>query len=153
MHLAVPGAVAHLSEIKRTLNQGGVDQAWLSLAFHSNIMDWKAPAIQAASMPTHLIEIIRHELTHLGFCNTYELGAGGVWLDPAGMGQSRVWRDPWPADVTLGLVSQTNPHGAITNSDLYLAALVIQEATLLEEVPKACMAAPRSGSDNTPTFS
>ena len=27
MHLAVPGAVAHLFHIQRALNQGGVDQA------------------------------------------------------------------------------------------------------------------------------
>ena len=32
--LAVPGAVAHLFHIQRALNQGGVDQAWLSPDFH-----------------------------------------------------------------------------------------------------------------------
>ena len=47
----------------------------------------------------------------------------------------------------------TNPKGTITNSDLELAALVLQEANLLGAVPKASMAAPRSGSDNTPTVS
>ena len=41
----------------------------------------------------------------------------------------------------------------ITNSDLKLAALVLHETTLLEAVPKTRMAAPRSGSDNTPTVS
>ena len=46
-----------------------------------------------------------------------------------------------------------NPQGTITNSDLELTALVLQEVTLLETVPKACMAALRSGSDNTPTVS
>ena len=34
MHLAVPGAVAHLFHIYRALNQGGVYWAWLSPAFH-----------------------------------------------------------------------------------------------------------------------
>ena len=47
----------------------------------------------------------------------------------------------------------TNPQGTIANSDLELAALVLQEATLLEAVPKARMEEPRSGSDNTPTVS
>ena len=37
MHLAVPGVVAHLSHIQRALNQGGVDQAWLSPDFHREL--------------------------------------------------------------------------------------------------------------------
>ena len=41
----------------------------------------------------------------------------------------------------------------ISNSDLKLAALVLQKATLLEAFPKAHMAAPRLGSNNTPTVS
>ena len=41
----------------------------------------------------------------------------------------------------------------ITNSDIKLAILILQEATLLEAVPKARMATPCSGSDNTPTVS
>ena len=41
----------------------------------------------------------------------------------------------------------------ITNSDLELADLIIQEATLLKSAPKSRMAAPHSGSENTPTAS
>ena len=54
MHLAVPEAVAHIFHIQCALNQGGVDQARLSPAFHCKISDWKALALQAASQPTHL---------------------------------------------------------------------------------------------------
>ena len=50
-------------------------------------------------------------------------------------------------------VSSTNPQGTITNSDPNLATLVLQEANLLEAAPKDRMAAPPSGSDNTPTVS
>ena len=96
MHLAVPGAVAHLFRIQRALNQGKVDQAWLSLDFHRKFTDWKVLALQAASQPTHLAEIVRQEPTHLGFCDASGLGAGGVWLDPARTGQHLVWRLPWP---------------------------------------------------------
>ena len=38
-------------------------------------------------------------------------------------------------DIFDDLISSTNPQGKITNSDLELAALVLQEATLLEAVP------------------
>ena len=49
MHLAVPGAVAYLFRIHCALNQGGVYQAWLYPAFHCNLADWKALALQAVS--------------------------------------------------------------------------------------------------------
>ena len=76
-----------------------------------------------------------------------------MWLDPARTGQNLIWRLPWPPNIVNKLVSSANPQCKITNFDLELAALVLQEATLLEAVPKASMAAPRSGSDNTPTVS
>ena len=144
MHLAVPGAMAHLFYIQRALNQGGVDQAWLSPDFHRELDNWKALALQAASRLTYLAEIVRWEPTHLGFCDVSGLGAGGVWIDPARTGQNLVWRLPWPPDILTSLVSSTNPQGTITKYDLELAALVLQEATLLKIVPKARMVAPHS---------
>ena len=76
-----------------------------------------------------------------------------MWLDPARTGQNLVWQHPWPPDIIESLVSLTNPQITITNYDLELAALFLQEATLLEVAPKACMMTPWSGSDNTPTVS
>ena len=91
MHLAVPGAMAHLFYIQCALNQGGVDRAWLSPAFHCKLVNWKELTLQAASRPTHLAEIVRQEPTHLGLYNTSVLRAGGVWLKPARTGQNLVW--------------------------------------------------------------
>ena len=64
-----------------------------------------------------------------------------------------MWIHPWPADIITDLVSSTNREGEITNSDLELAALVLHEATLLTAVHEARLAAPRSRSNNTCTFS
>ena len=153
MHLTVPGAVEHPFHIQRALNLGGVDRAWIYLAFHSKFADWKELALQTESQLAHLAEIVRQEPTHLGFCDASGLGARGVWINLTGTGQNLVWQITWPPDIVTSLVSSTNPYGTISNSDLELAALVLQEATLLKAVPKARMAAPRSGSDNTPTFS
>ena len=49
MHFAVPGVVTHLFHIQCALNQGGVDQAWISPVFHSELANWKALALQAIS--------------------------------------------------------------------------------------------------------
>ena len=153
MHLAVPGVVAYILHIQRALNQGGVDRACLSPAFHRELADWKVLALQAASRTTHLAKNFRQGHTHLGFCDASGLEAEGVWLNLGGTGNNLVRLHPWPADVTAELVFSTNPHDTITNSDLGIDALVLKEATLLESVPKACMSAPRLGSDNTLTVS
>ena len=84
MHLAVPGSVGGLFHIQRALNQGEVDWEWIYLAFHLKLADWKTLVLQAAPRPTHLAEIVRWEITHLGFCDMSGLGAGGAWLDPDG---------------------------------------------------------------------
>ena len=76
-----------------------------------------------------------------------------MWLDPARTGHNLVCQHPWTPDIITSLVSLTNPHGTIANSDLKLAALVLQEATLLEAVPKARTVAPCSGYDNIHTVS
>ena len=94
MHLAVPGAMAHLFHIQHALNQGRVDRACLSLVFRRKLTNWKALALQVASHLTHLAYIVRREPTHLGFCDTSRLGAGGVWLNLARMGHNLVWRHP-----------------------------------------------------------
>ena len=49
------------------------------------------------------------------------------------------------------LVSTGNPHGRITNSDLELAALVIQEDTFPFVSANPEWRAPFTGSDNMPT--
>ena len=109
IYLTMPGAVAHLFHIQRMLNQGGVDRSWLSTAFHHELDDWKALALQAASRPTHLSEIVRQEPTHIGFCDALGLGAGGMWLGPARTGQNLVSRLLWPPDIVASLVYSTNP--------------------------------------------
>ena len=125
MHLLVPGAMDHLFHVQRALNQGGMDRAWISPAFHRELADWKALALQAASRPMHLAEGVRQELTHLGFCDASGLGAGGVWLDLARKSHTLVWRIPWPPEIVTSLVSSTNPEAKITNSDIELAAPVL----------------------------
>ena len=105
MHLAVPGAVAHLYHIQRALSQTGTDRAWLSPDFYREIPDWPTLADQTADRPIHLDKIVRPELTHLGFCDASGLGARGVWLDSSNSGKDLVWHHPWPADIIANLIS------------------------------------------------
>ena len=51
MHLAVPGAVAHLYHLQRVMAQGAADRACLSPEFHRNSAGWWALADHTAAVP------------------------------------------------------------------------------------------------------
>ena len=76
-----------------------------------------------------------------------------MWLYPYRLGGQLLWIHPCTSDIIANLISSTNREGESTNSNLELAALVLREATLLAAVPDTSLAAPHSGSDNTPTVS
>ena len=67
MHLAVPGAVAHLYHIQSALTKGGKDRGCLPADFHHEISDWSTLVAQMVAITTHLSEIVRRGPTHLGF--------------------------------------------------------------------------------------
>ena len=126
---------------------------WLSLAFYQEIADWWSLAKQMVARPTHLDDIFHQETTHLGFCNNSIIGAGGMWINPTKLGTSIMWNRPWPSYITDALVSETNLWGTLTNSDLNIAALILNKSTLLTEFSEAITTAPSSVSDNTLTVS
>ena len=103
--------------------------------------------------PTYIAEIVQRLPTDLGYTDASGKGLGGVWLDINHPGPHYVWRLQWPKDITDDLVSLTNPGGRITNSDLELVALVLQEATFHLVSLAPAWRAPSTGSDNTPTVS
>ena len=63
-----------------------------------------------------------------GACDAAAPGMGGVAFIPLPDGTIRLilWRERFPASVQAALVSDKNPHGTITNSDLELAGSVAQ---------------------------
>ena len=64
-----------------------------------------------------------------------------------------MWRHLWPPDIINTLISDRDPEGNLEKSNLELSVLVLHRATLLGTYPEATVAAPQSGSDNTPTVS
>jgi hypothetical protein len=63
-----------------------------------------------------------------------------------------LWRATFPKEISKNLVSFKNPKGRITNSDLELAAGVIQNDVAAHNFD-ICERTIASGSDNTPTLS
>ena len=130
MHLAIPGAVGNFYRLQMDLmaaNHSSHATAYLSKDFHRDVYFWQYLCVDMGSQLTFLAEIVHHLATDVGYTNASGLGCSGVWIDPNEDGAHYVLRLPWTEDIMLDLVSTDNTHGRITNSDLELAALVLQE--------------------------
>ncbi len=105
-----------------------------------------------ASRPTHIHEIVPRAPDYIGLCDASGFGAGGVWfggekgLDPV------IWRVDFPKQIRDALVSDANPKGTLTNSDLEMAGTLLQ-AIVLEQVTNMRHAHTLTFCDNTPAVS
>ena len=82
-----------------------------------------------ASRPTSVHELLQGASDAIGYCDAAGEGAGGVWFSPD-LPDPIVWRVPFPLDIQNAIVSDSNPDGTITNSDLELAGVVLHIAVL-----------------------
>jgi hypothetical protein len=83
-----------------------------------------------ASRPTHVSELVQGSLDYASCCDASAWRVGRVWFGGDEELPSIVWRQRWPQDITDAVVSTTNPDGHLTNSDLEMAGVVLQEAVL-----------------------
>jgi hypothetical protein len=68
------------------------------------------------------------------YCDASAFGAGGVWFSGTSLVPETVWQLQWPLDITAAVISESNPTGALTNSDLEIAVVVLQ-LNALEQCP------------------
>jgi hypothetical protein len=102
-----------------------------------------------ASRPTHVNKLVQGLLDYIGYCDASAWGAGGVWFGGCKILHPVVWRVQWPKDVTAAVVSDSNPMGTITNSDLEMAGVLLQETVLETTIGPALRAAQTAiGCDN-----
>ena len=152
MHCAVPGAIGHFFYIQEDLIKAGIDsKAYLSKLFQMEIVHWQRFCKELLAWTRFLGEVVQRLPTALGFCDASGVGAVGVWIDPDGSRKNFVWRVQWPVDLVADLVTWENPAGGITNLDLELAALVLQESCFPLAWSHHAWQAPLTGSNNMPT--
>jgi hypothetical protein len=132
------------------------DKQWLPMksnaALREAITDFGSLIRLMGRRPTHCRELIVEQPGYVGYCDASTLGAGGVWLSGTLQLGPIVWRLEWPADIHQRVVSFANPGGTITNSDLEMAAMLVQYLVLehLVDLRHVHVAA---WCDNTPTVS
>jgi len=103
--------------------------------------------------PTHVNEIIPDPPAHVAYHDAAAEGAGGVWFPLEDVSQPVVWRLAFPQDIQDDVVTEANPSGSITNSDLELAAAVFAVGIILNNTPSIKHKTIGTLCDNSPTVS
>jgi hypothetical protein len=106
-----------------------------------------------SSWPTHVQELVSDMPHYIGYHDTAAEGAGVVWFLLVDDMPPQVWLVGFPIDIATDVISDNNPAGKITNSDLELAAEVFAVGIVLEKAPQAKHAPQGTLCDNTPTVS
>jgi hypothetical protein len=75
-----------------------------------------------STRPTHVNELVADMPHYAGYHDAAAEGAGGVWFLLTDEMPPSVWREEFPHDIAAIVISDDNPTGGITNSDLELAA-------------------------------
>jgi hypothetical protein len=87
-----------------------------------------------SSRLTFVKELIPNADHYYRYCDACATGAGGVWFSGERNLQPIVWRVEFEQAIATQVVSNDNPHGRLTNSDLEMAALLLQYMVLHQEV-------------------
>jgi len=122
----------------------------LNQATRQALQDWIMLLPCALCQPTPCADLMPALADFGGFCDASKQGAGGVWFGFNKKLPPIVWRVQFPADIQTKVVSQDNPHGSITNSDLEMTGLLLQWL-VLEKFTNLEHAHVAIWCDNTPT--
>ena len=161
MTLALPGARGLFSHIQNALWQPIKGRIRTTRHVHDTLNDFRWLADNLAQRPTRLPELVAADPVIHGTTDACGKGMGGVMLEPAeglrhralpGAGRPVVWRTRFPPTITADLVSYENPHGSTTNSDLELAATVLQHEVIANHYDIRERTT-HTATDNTPALS
>jgi hypothetical protein len=149
--LIMPGLKGLFSPLNKAL-QGEPRSIGLgkSSDVRAALLDMAHMVTDLAQRPTHVKELVPGDDHYTGYCDACADGAGGVWLSGDLNLRPIVWRVHFPPAISSQVVSDANPRGRLTNSDLEMAAVLLHYMILQQEVDLRFI---RTGiwSDNTPT--
>jgi hypothetical protein len=103
--------------------------------------------------PTHANKLVADMPHYAGYHDAAAEGTGGVWFSLVDHMMPSVWREEFPTNIATNVISDDNPMGGITNSDLELATEVLAIGVILTSAPTPKHAPLGTLCDNTPTVS
>ena len=132
MSLALPGSRHLFSQMQEALTSRIGQRINLRKGVHNALDDFRWLLQDIANRPTRMAEVVPLNPSAIGYHDASGKGAGGVWfkgpaLHPRHNPKDKplpnpiVWRLEWPKHIQDALVTEDNPFGTLTNSDLELA--------------------------------
>ena len=168
MSIALPGSRHLFSHLQHALTHRTGTRISLKKGVHQALIDFRWLLNDIASRPTRIAELVPMLSSAEGHHDASGMGAGGVWFPSPNLQprqgfqrQPLLWRLKWPQDIIDSIVTEDNPNGTITNSDLELAggllhldaisqAFDVRERTLLSKTDNlATLFWQRKGSSTT----
>jgi hypothetical protein len=107
----------------------------------------------SVSAPTKCSALVHSWPDYIGITDASSFGAGGIIIGETKAIPPTVFRVQWPPDVTADIVSEANPHGRITNSDVEMAGLMLLWIAIEGVCPTLADTHVALFSDNSPTVS
>ncbi len=151
--LCMPNGKALLSPLIAMVAKGNnKPNAYIKLdkATTQALKDWHALLKTAAARPTPCKDLAPADPDYGRYCDASKMGAGGVWFGISKPLPPIVWRITFPPDIQQAIVSESNPTGRLTNSDLEMAGMLCQWL-VLEVMAEVAHTHVAIGCDNTPT--
>ena len=130
MSIALPGSAGLMSGLQASLSQSkDNNRVYLNRDTRYQLQLWRRMAKNVCDRPTRLAELFPTTPGHhIGACDAAKSGFGGVLFPNDDNAHPPIaWRVPLPPDLQQRVVSDDNPTGTLTNSDLELAATILQE--------------------------
>ena len=142
MSIAIPGSRGCFSFLQHALRPGA-KRITITPTIRDQLLDFLYLAKDVTSRPTHLAEVVPTPPTYYGAVDAAKSGMGGVWFPPGPPAPNAIhpsrhrrlqspvlWRQKFPDNIRMDLVSTSNPTGSITNSDLELAGTIAHDDVL-----------------------
>jgi len=134
MALALPGSRNIFSTMQHALTNKAKGRIALKKEVHNALDDFRWMHNNIATRPTRIAEIIPLLSVAEGHHDASGIGAGGVWFlgnniiprEGYVRGKPILWRYKWPQYIVDRLITDQNPNGTISNSDLELAGGLFQ---------------------------
>eukprot|EP00804_Cyclotella_cryptica_P023820 CCRYP_011179-RC/>CCRYP_011179-RC protein AED:0.05 eAED:0.05 QI:0/-1/0/1/-1/0/1/0/392 len=129
MSLALPDSRNIFSSMQTALSNMSGTRAKLNKGFHHALEGFRWMHDNIASRSNCIAELVPLDPVAEGHHDASGSGAGGIWFSSATLVSRSghhalkplLWCQQWPDYIKQRLVTEVNPNGTITNSDLVLA--------------------------------
>ena len=139
MAIGIPGSRGLFSALQHGFRHTDRYRISLNENIRDALADFEWLARDLAHRPTSIAELVPDHPVAVGPHDAAGSGMGGCWLSAVNGSTITpyLWRAPFPPEITADLVSDDNPDGSITNSDLELAGQIGHLDTFVQQYDAA----------------